>query len=218
MVNAKELNAKEKRKSSLREKRDRERGQTGAEGLVFCLRNNQEYVSSLSLSFSSLMRSFMSAWRNQNNNNNNTTNHLQSQPNRPTLSTHRWRRAQSQSQLRTHHGSPPKGKNFPTQFPSKGHFNWNFLGFLHFVDLSRHFGLKNAIPLVKFWNFMLSLNVTTCCLWNVIEYFLYRLLVMLCTINMINYVDRGAIASNGVNGSIGICDDSGICSAGSGIQ
>ncbi|CAL8164533.1 unnamed protein product [Prunus armeniaca] len=45
-----------------------------------------------------------------------------------------------------------------------------------------------------------------------------RLLVMLCTINMINYVDRGAIASNGVNGSIGICDDSGICSAGSGIQ
>ncbi|KAL6277434.1 hypothetical protein ACE6H2_021035 [Prunus campanulata] len=45
-----------------------------------------------------------------------------------------------------------------------------------------------------------------------------RLLVILCTINMINYVDRGAIASNGVNGSIGICDDSGICSAGSGIQ
>ncbi|ONI02634.1 hypothetical protein PRUPE_6G211400 [Prunus persica] len=45
-----------------------------------------------------------------------------------------------------------------------------------------------------------------------------RLLVMLCTINMINYVDRGAIASNGVNGSIGICDDSGICSAGSGIH
>lgn len=35
---------------------------------------------------------------------------------------------------------------------------------------------------------------------------------------MINYVDRGAIASNGVNGSISTCDDKGICTSGSGIQ
>ncbi|XP_068655992.1 probable sphingolipid transporter spinster homolog 2 [Aristolochia californica] len=45
-----------------------------------------------------------------------------------------------------------------------------------------------------------------------------RLLVMFCTINMLNYVDRGAIASNGVNGSRRTCTDSGICSSGSGIQ
>ncbi|KAG5087561.1 hypothetical protein AAZX31_01G018800 [Glycine max] len=35
---------------------------------------------------------------------------------------------------------------------------------------------------------------------------------------MLNYVDRGAIASNGVNGSLAICTDSGICRGGSGIQ
>ncbi|GAV77640.1 MFS_1 domain-containing protein [Cephalotus follicularis] len=45
-----------------------------------------------------------------------------------------------------------------------------------------------------------------------------RLLVMFCVINMLNYVDRGAIASNGVNGSLKTCNDKGICSAGSGIQ
>ncbi|KDP32148.1 hypothetical protein JCGZ_12609 [Jatropha curcas] len=45
-----------------------------------------------------------------------------------------------------------------------------------------------------------------------------RLLMMFCVINMINYVDRGAIASNGVNGSIRTCDDKGICNSGSGIQ
>lgn len=45
-----------------------------------------------------------------------------------------------------------------------------------------------------------------------------RLLVILCVVNLLNYVDRGAIASNGVNGSIGICDESGICQAGTGIQ
>ncbi|XP_065873959.1 probable sphingolipid transporter spinster homolog 2 isoform X2 [Euphorbia lathyris] len=45
-----------------------------------------------------------------------------------------------------------------------------------------------------------------------------RLLVILCVINMLNYVDRGAIASNGVNGSIKTCDDKGICTSGSGIQ
>ncbi|XVE86922.1 hypothetical protein DITRI_Ditri18aG0074300 [Diplodiscus trichospermus] len=44
------------------------------------------------------------------------------------------------------------------------------------------------------------------------------LLVIFCVINMINYVDRGAIASNGVNGSIRTCDDKGICTSGSGIQ
>ncbi|KAL6227579.1 PREDICTED: probable sphingolipid transporter spinster homolog 2 [Fragaria vesca subsp. vesca] len=45
-----------------------------------------------------------------------------------------------------------------------------------------------------------------------------RLLLILCLVNLINYIDRGAIASNGVNGSIGICDESGICHAGTGIQ
>ncbi|KAJ6792003.1 putative sphingolipid transporter spinster-like protein 2 [Iris pallida] len=45
-----------------------------------------------------------------------------------------------------------------------------------------------------------------------------RLLVMFCTINMLNYVDRGAIASNGVNGSLTMCTESGICTSGSGIQ
>ncbi|MBA0772155.1 hypothetical protein Gotri_007576 [Gossypium trilobum] len=35
---------------------------------------------------------------------------------------------------------------------------------------------------------------------------------------MINYVDQGVIASNGVNGSIRTCDDKGICTSGSGIQ
>ncbi|ESR39424.1 MFS domain-containing protein [Citrus sinensis] len=45
-----------------------------------------------------------------------------------------------------------------------------------------------------------------------------RLLVIFCVINMLNYVDRGAIASNGVNGSQRTCDDKGICTSGSGIQ
>ncbi|GMJ08093.1 hypothetical protein like AT2G22730 [Hibiscus trionum] len=45
-----------------------------------------------------------------------------------------------------------------------------------------------------------------------------RVLIIFCVINMINYVDRGLIASNGVNGSIGTCDDKGICKSGSGIQ
>ncbi|KAG2567561.1 hypothetical protein PVAP13_7NG333100 [Panicum virgatum] len=44
-----------------------------------------------------------------------------------------------------------------------------------------------------------------------------RLLVMFCIINMLNYVDRGAIASNGVNGSRTKCSG-GTCSPGSGIQ
>ncbi|KAL1802047.1 hypothetical protein ACET3Z_030694 [Daucus carota] len=45
-----------------------------------------------------------------------------------------------------------------------------------------------------------------------------RLLVIFCVINLINYVDRGAIASNGVNGSQRICETGGTCSSGSGIQ
>ncbi|CAL5026343.1 unnamed protein product [Urochloa decumbens] len=44
-----------------------------------------------------------------------------------------------------------------------------------------------------------------------------RLLVIFCIINMLNYVDRGAIASNGVNGSRKNCSG-GTCSSGSGIQ
>ncbi|PIA55126.1 hypothetical protein AQUCO_00800095v1 [Aquilegia coerulea] len=45
-----------------------------------------------------------------------------------------------------------------------------------------------------------------------------RLLVMFCLINMLNYVDRGVIASNGVNGSLGTCTETGVCTAGTGIQ
>ncbi|XP_028802819.1 probable sphingolipid transporter spinster homolog 2 [Neltuma alba] len=45
-----------------------------------------------------------------------------------------------------------------------------------------------------------------------------RLLIIFCVINLINYVDRGAIASNGVNGSLETCTDGGICTSGSGIQ
>lgn len=45
-----------------------------------------------------------------------------------------------------------------------------------------------------------------------------RLLAMFCVINMLNYVDRGAIASNGVNGSRGTCRGNGTCSSGRGIQ
>ncbi|KAK4476947.1 hypothetical protein RD792_016116 [Penstemon davidsonii] len=45
-----------------------------------------------------------------------------------------------------------------------------------------------------------------------------RLLVIFCIINLINYIDRGAIASNGVNGSRRTCSESGVCSSGSGIQ
>ncbi|XP_078166594.1 major facilitator superfamily protein isoform X1 [Carex rostrata] len=45
-----------------------------------------------------------------------------------------------------------------------------------------------------------------------------RLLVIFCIINMLNYLDRGAIASNGVNGSRKSCTASGTCTSGSGIQ
>ncbi|WOK98884.1 putative sphingolipid transporter [Canna indica] len=46
----------------------------------------------------------------------------------------------------------------------------------------------------------------------------WRLLMIFCIINMLNYVDRGAIASNGVNGSLQTCTDSGTCTSGTGIQ
>ncbi|XP_058758132.1 probable sphingolipid transporter spinster homolog 2 [Vicia villosa] len=44
-----------------------------------------------------------------------------------------------------------------------------------------------------------------------------RLLAIFCVINMLNYLDRGAIASNGVNGHQKTCTN-GICKSGSGIQ
>ncbi|KAL0376024.1 UNVERIFIED_CONTAM: putative sphingolipid transporter spinster2 [Sesamum calycinum] len=48
---------------------------------------------------------------------------------------------------------------------------------------------------------------------------LYRgLLAIFCIINLLNYIDRGTIASNGVNGSRSSCSKSGTCSSGSGIQ
>ncbi|KAL3621031.1 hypothetical protein CASFOL_035943 [Castilleja foliolosa] len=45
-----------------------------------------------------------------------------------------------------------------------------------------------------------------------------RLLCIFCVINLINYIDRGAIASNGVNGARKTCSESGVCTSGSGIQ
>lgn len=45
-----------------------------------------------------------------------------------------------------------------------------------------------------------------------------RLLAIFCIINMLNYVDRGAIASNGVNGSLATCTEGGTCTEASGIQ
>ncbi|KAK7400410.1 hypothetical protein VNO78_11616 [Psophocarpus tetragonolobus] len=44
-----------------------------------------------------------------------------------------------------------------------------------------------------------------------------RLLVIFCVINLLNYLDRGAIASNGVNGSRKTCEG-GTCKPGAGIQ
>ncbi|KAM5580530.1 putative sphingolipid transporter spinster [Rosa sericea] len=44
-----------------------------------------------------------------------------------------------------------------------------------------------------------------------------RLLVIFCVINLINYVDRGAIASNGVNGNLETCNN-GKCTPATGIQ
>ncbi|XP_027348748.1 probable sphingolipid transporter spinster homolog 2 isoform X2 [Abrus precatorius] len=45
-----------------------------------------------------------------------------------------------------------------------------------------------------------------------------RLLVIFCVINLLNYVDRGTIASNGVNGSRGTCTEGGTCKSRTGIQ
>ncbi|CAI5522951.1 unnamed protein product, partial [Closterium sp. Naga37s-1] len=43
------------------------------------------------------------------------------------------------------------------------------------------------------------------------------LLLLFCAINMVNYIDRGGIASNGINGSPSHCQED-ICDSGSGIQ
>ncbi|KAJ9551997.1 hypothetical protein OSB04_016042 [Centaurea solstitialis] len=45
-----------------------------------------------------------------------------------------------------------------------------------------------------------------------------RLLLLFCVINLITYLDRGAIASTGVNGVPENCDAKGVCSRGTGIQ
>ncbi|EOA12509.1 hypothetical protein CARUB_v10026332mg [Capsella rubella] len=45
-----------------------------------------------------------------------------------------------------------------------------------------------------------------------------KLLFVFCVVNLINYIDRGAIASNGINGSLGTCTSTGTCSSGTGIQ
>ncbi|CAH2061474.1 unnamed protein product [Thlaspi arvense] len=44
------------------------------------------------------------------------------------------------------------------------------------------------------------------------------LLVIFCIINLLNYMDRGAIASNGFNGNIRTCNDKGKCNPATGIQ
>ncbi|CAI8591325.1 unnamed protein product [Vicia faba] len=46
-----------------------------------------------------------------------------------------------------------------------------------------------------------------------------RLLAVFCVINLLTYLDRGAIASNGVNGSKGTCSEGAVtCTSGTGIQ
>ncbi|KAK2393309.1 Major facilitator superfamily protein [Trifolium repens] len=47
-----------------------------------------------------------------------------------------------------------------------------------------------------------------------------RLLTIFCVINLLNYLDQGTIASNGVNGSRGTCTEgaAATCTSGSGIQ
>ncbi|KAI5448283.1 probable sphingolipid transporter spinster homolog 2 isoform X2 [Lathyrus oleraceus] len=46
-----------------------------------------------------------------------------------------------------------------------------------------------------------------------------RLLAIFCVINLLTYLDRGAIASNGVNGSKGTCTKGAVtCTSGTGIQ
>ncbi|CAK9309117.1 unnamed protein product [Citrullus colocynthis] len=45
-----------------------------------------------------------------------------------------------------------------------------------------------------------------------------RLLIIFCVIHLINYMDRGAMASNGVNGHRTTCTTDGTCTAGTGIQ
>ncbi|KAI5661277.1 hypothetical protein M9H77_20600 [Catharanthus roseus] len=74
------------------------------------------------------------------------------------------------------------------------------------VDVSREIDITAAVPISS----MLSSEPS----WFTPK----RLLFIFCVINLINYVDRGAIASNGVNGSRRTCTKSGTCSAGSGIQ
>ncbi|KAI3702282.1 hypothetical protein L6452_28015 [Arctium lappa] len=45
-----------------------------------------------------------------------------------------------------------------------------------------------------------------------------RLLLLFCVINLITYLDRGAIASTGVNGVPENCNPNGVCSRGTGLQ
>ncbi|KAG7011577.1 putative sphingolipid transporter spinster-like 3, partial [Cucurbita argyrosperma subsp. argyrosperma] len=45
-----------------------------------------------------------------------------------------------------------------------------------------------------------------------------RLLVLFCVIHLLNYMDRGVISSNGVNGIPKTCSADGTCTSGSGIQ
>lgn len=105
--------------------------------------------------------------------------------------------------------------------PKRCFFFFTYL-FLHFIAF--FFGLsifRNSEQNTAIYMFL-------CCPWCRIEahgYYskllyivIFRLLIIFCVINTLNYVDRGAIASNGVNGSLATCTDSGICTAGSGIQ
>ncbi|XP_022972410.1 probable sphingolipid transporter spinster homolog 2 [Cucurbita maxima] len=50
------------------------------------------------------------------------------------------------------------------------------------------------------------------------SWFTPLLLVLFCVIHLINYMDRGVISSNGVNGIPKTCGAHGMCTSGSGIQ
>lgn len=108
---------------------------------------------------------------------------------------------------------------YPSKIPaSKGQKNSAFLSF-GYVGVGKKFK--------QFWVFFIFhlffggggeqiFVLMKCVVFSFI--LLCRLLAIFCVVNLLNYVDRGAIASNGVNGSRGTCTEGGTCSSGSGIQ
>lgn len=71
----------------------------------------------------------------------------------------------------------------------------------------------------KFWTFWLAFDLDTGADKDSFV-LMFRLLMLFCCINLLNYLDRGTISSNGVNGvpgDIGCLKDE-TCLHGSGIQ